>query len=112
MTVFIVQKSMKFDDATGEFSPKFPGIEKASKWGVLRYLLGPTASPFNPSSVLAEMSEKLSSFCDDDFLVLVGNPALIGAATAIAANRNSGRVRCLQWSGRQSDYAPIFFTLW
>lgn len=112
MTVFVVQKQMKFDDKTGELVPKFPGLCKAKQWGDLCYLLSPTASPFHPEGIIAELNEKLSAFKNDDFLLLIGNPALIGAASAIAARINGGRIKCLQWSGRHSNYVEIFFTLW
>lgn len=111
MTVYVVQKQMRFDSSSGNLVPKFPGLFQAEKWGELAYLLSPTASPFNAEGILQDLRFKLKHFCDEDYLVLIGNPALIGAATSIAAYANGGRVKCLQWSGRQKDYAEIFFRL-
>ena len=107
MTVFVIQKQMKLDDATGDLVPRFSSLERAKRWGDLKYLLSPTAHPFNPESIISDLKEKLETFTEDDHLLLIGNPALIGMATAIAAKQTSGTVRFLQWPGRQKDYMEI-----
>jgi|SRR6056297_997314 len=107
MTVFAVQQQLKYDQSKGELVPRFPLIKKAERFGLIEYLLSPSAHPFNPELVLGDLHEKLSGFSDDDHLLLIGNPALIGMATAIAAYYNSGNVSLLQWSGRHSEYTEI-----
>lgn len=107
MTVFVIQQQMRFDQTRKELVPRFPSISKAERWGPLSYLLSPSAHPFNPELVLGDLHEKLSGFTDDDHLLLIGNPGLIGMATAIASNYNEGRVKFLQWSGRHGDYTEI-----
>lgn len=107
MTVFVVQKQMRFDDRTGELVPRFRTLDRAEKFGEFEFLLSPSAHPFNPENVMGDLHEKLRDFGDDDHLLLIGNPALIGMATAVAAHYNGGRVKLLQWSGRQSDYTEI-----
>lgn len=107
MTVFIVQKQMRFDDGTGELVPRFRTLDRAERFGALEYLLSPSAHPFNPSNVIGDLHEKLRNFGDGDYLLLIGNPALIGMATSVASHYNGGKVKFLQWSGRQSDYAEI-----
>lgn len=107
MTVYVVQQQMRFDQIKKELVPRFESINKATKWGKICFLLSPSAHPFNPELVLGDMHEKLSSFCDDDHLLLIGNPGLIGMATAVAAYYNNGAVRFLQWSGRHNEYTEI-----
>lgn len=107
MTVFAVQQQMRFDQTRKELVPRFTSIHKAERWGNLEYLLSPSAHPFNPDLVLGDMHEKLSGFSDDDHLLLIGNPGLIGMATAIAAHYNNGQVKLLQWSGRHNEYTEI-----
>lgn len=107
MTVFAVQQQMRFDQVTKELVPRFTSIHKAERWGKIVYLLSPSAHPFNPELVLGDMHEKLSEFCDDDHLLLIGNPALIGMATTIAAHYNDGSVKLLQWSGRHNEYTEV-----
>lgn len=107
MTVFAVQKQMRFDQTLKELVPRFTSVEKAARWGKIDYILSPSAHPFNPDQVLGDMHEKLSGFNDDDHLLLIGNPGLIGMATAIAAYYNNGEIKLLQWSGRHDDYTEI-----
>lgn len=107
MTVFVVQQQMRFDQARKELVPRFSSINKAEEWGEIDYLLSPSAHPFNPELVLGDLHEKLSGFSDSDYLLLIGNPGLIGMATSIAAYYNEGQVKFLQWSGRHNEYTEI-----
>lgn len=107
MTVFAVQQQMRFDQDTKELTPRFTSINKAERWGKILYILSPSAHPFNPEIVLGDMHEKLFRFNDNDHLLLIGNPGLIGMATTIAAHYNDGSVKLLQWSGRHSEYVEI-----
>ena len=107
MTVYVVQKQMKFDQEKGELVERFPSIHKAERFGEIDYLLSPSASPFSPALVVGDLHEKLKHFSDDDHLLLIGNPALIGMAVSVACHYNSGRVRFLQWSGKHFDYTEI-----
>lgn len=107
MTVFVVQKQMRFDETSGELVSRFKTLDKAKRFGKIEYLLSPTAHPFNPDHVVGDLHDKLKDFSTDDYLLLIGNPALIGMATAIAANYCGGKIKLLQWSGRHGDYAEI-----
>lgn len=107
MTVFVIQQQMKFDADKRELVPRFPSIYKADKWGTLVYVLSPSAHPFEPELILGDIHERLSGFNDDDHLLLIGNPGLIGMCTAVAAHYNEGNVKFLQWSGRHGEYTEI-----
>lgn len=107
MTVFAVQQQMRFDQVRKELVPRFTSINNAERWGQIVYLLSPSAHPFNPDLVLGDMHEKLLAFSDNDHLLLIGNPGLIGMATTIAAWYNNGSVKLLQWSGRHNEYIEI-----
>lgn len=104
--VFIVQRTLRRDRATGKLVERF-GIDKAAEFGELVDLLGPNAAPFHPDPILKELHEKLWSFGKDDYLLCIGSPVLIGWAFAIAADYNDGVVSCLQWSGTSERYIPI-----
>lgn len=105
MTVYVVQKQMHLDREKQEYVERF-NLEPAKEYGELRYLLSPTAAPFRPDSVLEDLEEGLKDFTDEDFLLLVGNPVLIGLASALAAIK-SGTVNFLQWSGKDQKYLCI-----
>lgn len=105
MTVYVVQKQMRWDADRGELVPRFD-LEPARVYGDIEYLLSPNAAPFNPGPIIDELRERLQDFSDDDHLLLIGNPCLIGFAVAIAADYN-GRVSLLQWSGKEQRYISI-----
>lgn len=107
MTVYVIQQQMRFDQESGELVPRFPSIKKAERFGKIEYVLSPSAHPFNPEFVLGDLHDKLSGFGDSDHLLLIGNPGLIGMATAIACYYNDGKVKMLQWSGRHNEYTEI-----
>ena len=54
-----------------------------------------------------ELNEKLAGYKPTDYLLLVGNPCLIGWAVAIATHKTGGSVRLLQWSGKDKKYIGI-----
>lgn len=106
VTVYVVQDQRRYDKLTGQFIPVFD-LTPAEAFGTLRYLLTPTASPFNPASIMPELWEGLKTYTEGDHLLLVGNPILIGWTTAIAADFNGGQVSVLQWSGKDHRYIPV-----
>lgn len=105
--VYVVQRQMRFDHDKGVLVPRFPTIAQAEKWGPIIYALEPNAHPYDPEAAIGTLHSSLKDFCEDDYLVLVGNPILLGLATAICAHYNSGKVRFLQWSARTGDYVLI-----
>ena len=46
-------------------------------------------------------------FSDDDWLLAMGDPAIIGIAFAIAASINHGRVNLLKWDKIERSYYPV-----
>lgn len=112
-TVFAVQNQMTRSADGSGLVPKYD-LTPAETHGTLLFLLGPSASPFSPTVVLPEMRAKLQhyDYRKGDSLLLVGNPALIGWAVALAAQAGDGRVRVLQWSGTQRGYTPIEADVW
>lgn len=108
--VFVVQNQHRWNRDKGELEPKFD-LAPAEEYGEIRYVLGPTASPFSPDTVLPEMMEVLQDFGPGDHLLLIGNPILIGWATALAADANEGDISLLQWSGKDQKYISVEATL-
>lgn len=107
--VYVVQNQHRWDANRNEFVPKFD-LKAAEQYGELVFLLGPTASPFRPESIIEELQTKLATFTDQDSLLCIGNPLLIGWSTAIAADANEGRVASLQWSGKDQRYVRVAAT--
>ena len=94
--VFVTQENPRVD------------ILPATQWGDLTSL----ASPFdqiltNPGRLVAQIKRKLKRFDDDDWLLAMGDPAIIGIAFAIAAGANAGRVNMLKWDRLEKVYYPV-----
>lgn len=104
--VFIVQQPLQRDRKTGELRKKFD-TSPANMFGELIELLSPSAQPFTDPGIIEDLSTGLRDFADDDWLLCIGSPVLIGWATAIAAHHNGGRVQMLQWHGLDEEYIPV-----
>ena len=109
MTVYVPQNQTRRNEQ-GTIVPRFD-LSAAEPFGKIKYLLSPTAKPFltglsdsNPKMLL-QLREGLRTFSDDDYLLLIGNPALIGLTAAIAAQYNDGNIKFLQWS--RDSYLPV-----
>ena len=94
MTVFVAQE---VTDRSGHL---VHDLSPATRWGELEFLMpsGPVA--LNPQPMIMELRHKLRNYTDEDLLLAVGDPAVIGAAVAVAADMNQGRVRVLRWDKR------------
>lgn len=103
--VFVVQNQQRMS-AGGDLENKFD-MSSAARFGELIYLLSPTARPFTPAPIIKQLKEKLTVYSDDDYLLLIGNPCLIGFCVAIASDVNAGRVNVLQWDGRKREYVAV-----
>ena len=82
--VYVIQNPHRFDRNKQELVPKFD-FTSAEKYGEVEFLLSPQAAPFNSGGIIDELEEKLENITHEDYLLLVGNPCLIGFAAAIAA---------------------------
>lgn len=104
--VYVVQKHLKLDEETGDLVPRFD-LSAAEEYGQLRFLLSPNARPTNPQPLALDLHSKLCDYTEDDYLLLVGNPILIGMTAAVAAYYTDGRVNFLQWHGRERRYVAV-----
>ena len=103
MTVFAVQQPHRWNGK--KLVPTFD-LRPAEEYGEIEFLLSPSAAPWDTVSIVDELQEKLHNYTDEDYLLLIGNPVLIGLTVAIAANMN-GAVNCLQWSGKDKKYICV-----
>lgn len=106
MTVYVVQDHRRYDRDSGEYV-SVHDLSPAEEFGQLKYLLTPTAAPWKPESILLDLWEGLKDYGDLDYLLMVGNPVLCGLATAVAADINDGRIRFLQWNGKDQRYTAV-----
>lgn len=61
----------------------------------------------NPAALIWKLRASLHNFRDDDYIVCLGNPALIGMAITVAAECNNGFVRILDWIRDDRRYRVV-----
>lgn len=92
--VFVIHHQHRFDRQQGKRVPRLD-LSPAEDFGELVYLLGDDATAQDPGDVIRQLMLGLADFSDQDHLLLVGHPAFIGWATAIAASYNDGKISLL-----------------
>lgn len=94
--VFVVQEMSNHD------------ISGALKYGEIVTLLPATVQvAFSPWPVIRTVRRKLLRMRPDDYLLLTGDPVIIGLVCAVAAQYNSGRYNVLKWDKRERLYIPV-----
>jgi|TARA_R110002020_G_scaffold202084_5_gene405072 hypothetical protein len=97
MTVYVVQKP---DESKN--------ILSASKYGDIEFILDRHPDLiFSPGPTVAKVRRKLLEFNQEDYLLLIGDPALIGICVHFALLNNGGRVNLLKWDNREYEYYKI-----
>jgi len=88
-------------------SPKF-NIMGAQKYGKLKVLL-PEHSQIilSPGPLIFKLRKLLDKYTSKDYLLLTGDPAIIGVACSIVADKTQGRFNLLKWDRQEKMYYPI-----
>ena len=93
-------------------SPKF-NIMGAQKYGKLKVLL-PEHSQIilSPGPLIFKLRKLLDKYTPDDYLLLTGDPAIIGVACSIVADKTGGKFNLLKWDRQEKTYYPIEINLY
>ena len=107
-TVYVIQEL----PGTSVGRPKF-NIMGALKYGKLKVLLKESAQiVLSPGPVIFELRRLLKNYTSKDFLLLSGDPAIIGLACTIASDINNGRFNLLKWDRQEKVYYPLEINLY
>ena len=92
-------------------SPKI-NIMSASKHGDFKFLL-PEFSQiiFSPGPLIYKLRSLLKNYTAKDYLLLTGDPAIIGVACSIVSEITNGKYRLLKWDRQDRVYYPIEINL-
>jgi hypothetical protein len=105
-TVYVVQETMK-RNSDGDWR-RVHDLTPAAAYGDLEILVsGRQHITLATQPLIREFRDKLRSYNDDDYLLLVGDPILIGIAITIASDINAGRVALLKWDRATSRYIKV-----
>ena len=106
-TVYVIQEIT----GTREGRPKI-NIMGAAEFGTFKFLL-PELSQiiFSPGPLIFKLRKGLQSYRPRDFLLLTGDPAIIGVACSIVSDITNGKYQLLKWDKQERKYYPIEINL-
>ena len=97
---------------TRDGRPKI-NIIGATKYGEVKSLL-PELSQiiFSPGPLIFKLRKLLKDFRPEDYLLLTGDPAIIGVACSIVSDITNGKYNLLKWDKQERKYYPITINLY
>jgi len=107
-TVYIIQEI----PGTASGNPKI-NIMGAAKYGEFKFLLPELSQMiFSPGPLIFKLRNLLKDFKSDDYLLLTGDPAIIGVACSIVSDMTNGKYNLLKWDKQERQYYPIEINLY
>ncbi len=107
-TVYVIQEI----PGTSEGRPKI-NIIGAREYGEFKFLL-PELSQiiFSPGPLIFKLRTLLKNYTTRDYLLLTGDPAIIGVACSIVSDITNGKYNVLKWDKQERKYYPIKINLY
>ena len=105
--VYVIQEIA----GTKEGRPKI-NILGAAEYGTFKFLLPELSQMiFSPGPLIFKLRKGLKDYTTEDFLLLTGDPAIIGVACSIVSDITSGKFNLLKWDKQERKYYPIHINL-
>ena len=106
--VYVIQEI----PGTQSGNPKI-NIMGASKYGDFKFLLPEFSQMiFSPGPLIYKLRQGLKNYKVDDYLLLTGDPAIIGVACSIVSDITNGKYNVLKWDKQERKYYPIEINLY
>ena len=97
---------------TKQGAPKI-NIIGATQFGNLRVLLPENSQIIlSPNYVITTLRQKLKDYTNRDYLLLTGDPAIIGVACSIVSDITNGKYNLLKWDKQERRYYPVEIDLY
>ena len=107
-SVYVVQEIA----GTREGRPKF-NIMGAAEYGKLKFLLDERSQMiFSPGPLIFKLKNLVKDFKPTDYLLLTGDPAIIGVVCSLVSEQTNGRYNLLKWDRQEKRYYPIEIDLY
>ena len=107
-TVYVVQEIA----GTRDGRPKF-NIMGAAEYGKLKFLLDERSQMiFSPGPLIFKLKNLVKDFKPTDYLLLTGDPAIIGVVCSLVSEQTNGRYNLLKWDRQEKRYYPIEINLY
>ena len=106
--VYVIQEIA----GTSEGRPKI-NIMGAASYGKFKFLL-PELSQiiFSPGPLIFKLRKELAKYRTKDYLLLTGDPAIIGVACSIVSDITNGKYNLLKWDKQERKYYSIEIDLY
>ena len=106
--VYVIQEI----PGTAEGRPKI-NIMGAANYGKFKFLL-PELSQiiFSPGPLIFKLRKALANYRTKDYLLLTGDPAIIGVACSIVSDITNGKYNLLKWDKQERKYYTIAIDLY
>ena len=107
-TVYVIQEI----PGTKAGNPKI-NILGAAEYGAFKFLL-PEFSQiiFSPGPLIFKLRNLLKNYRPSDYLLLTGDPAIIGVACSIVSDITNGKYNLLKWDKQERKYYSITINLY
>jgi hypothetical protein len=93
-------------------APKI-NIIGATQFGQLKVLLPENSQIIlSPNYVITTLRSKLKDYTSKDYLLLTGDPAIIGVACSIVSDTTNGKYNLLKWYKKERRYYPVEIDLY
>ena len=87
-------------------------IMGASKYGEFKFLLPEFSQMiFSPGPLIYKLRQGLKEYKTRDYLLLTGDPAIIGVACSIVSDKTNGKYQLLKWDKQERKYYSININL-
>ena len=105
--VYVIQEIA----GTKDGKPKI-NILGAAEYGTFKFLLPELSQMiFSPGPLIFKLRKGLKDYTNEDFLLLTGDPAIIGVACSIVSDITNGKFNLLKWDKQERKYYPIHINL-
>jgi len=105
--VYVIQEIA----GTRQGNPKI-NIIGAAKYGDFVFCLPEMAQIiFSPGPLIFKLRKTLKDYTEKDYLLLTGDPAIIGVACALVSDMTNGKYKVLKWDKQERRYYPIEINL-
>jgi len=85
----------------------------AQKFGKIKVLLREDSQMiFSPGPIIFELRKLLKNYTSEDYLLLTGDPAIIGVACSVVSDITHGKYNLLKWDRQERMYYPISINLY
>ena len=107
-TVYVIQEIA----GTKAGAPKI-NIMGASHYGQFKFVLPEFSQMIHsPGPLIFTLRKKLKDYKPRDYLLLTGDPAIIGVACSIVSDITNGKYNLLKWDKQERRYYPIEINLY